>query len=75
MKIKKTHTFAFWTSFYISLLASILFYFSVALLLNNWLFYLYIILFVVIVFGVTFFITLYQIEKFLYPKIKKIFEN
>jgi len=36
---------------------------------------LYIILFVVIVFGVTFFITLYQIEKFLYPKIKKIFES
>ena len=75
MKIKKTHTFAFWTSFYITLLASILFYFSVALLLNNWLFYLYIILFVVIVFGVTFFVTLYQIEKFLYPKIKKIFES
>jgi len=75
MKIKKTHTFAFWTSFYISLLASILFYFSVALLLKNWLFYLYIILFVVIVFGITFFITLYQIEKFLYPKIKKIFES
>jgi len=75
MKIKKTHTFALWTSFYITLLASILFYFSVALLLNNWLFYLYIILFVVIVFGVTFFITLYQIEKFLYPKIKKIFES
>ncbi|MBG7629732.1 MAG: sensor histidine kinase [Bacteroidetes bacterium] len=75
MKIKKTHTFAFWTSFYITLLASILFYFSVALLLNNWFFYLYIILFVVIVFGVTFFITLYQIEKFLYPKIKKIFES
>ena len=75
MKIKKTHTFALWTSFYITLLASILFYFSVALLLNNWLFYLYIILFVVIVFGITFFITLYQIEKFLYPKIKKIFES
>lgn len=75
MKIKKTHIFAFWTSFYITLLASLLFYFSVALFLNDWLFYLYIILFSAIVFGVTFFITLYQIEKFLYPKIKKIFDS
>jgi len=36
---------------------------------------LYIILFSAIVFTVTFFITLYRIEKFIYPRIKKIFES
>ena len=75
MKIKKTYIFAFWTSFYITLLTTILFYFGVVLLLNNWLFYLHIILFGIIIFVVTFFITFYRIEKFMYPRIKKIFES
>ncbi|RXP59454.1 sensor histidine kinase [Lutibacter sp. HS1-25] len=75
MKIKKTYQFAFWTSLYITLITSILFYFSIAYLLNNWLYYLYIVLFCVIVFTVTFFVTQYRVEKFIYPRIKKILES
>jgi len=75
MKIKKTYLFAFWTSVYITLLSAVIFYFSVALLLSNWLLYLYMMLFCVIVFTVTFIITLYQIKKFIYPRIKKILES
>jgi two-component system phosphate regulon sensor histidine kinase PhoR len=75
MKIKKTYTFAFWTSLYITLLTTIFFYFSVAFILNNWLYYWYLIIFSAIVFTVTFFITQYRVEKFIYPRIKKILES
>lgn len=75
MKIKKTYLFAFWTSFYITSFSTILFYLSAGLLLSNWLLYVYMVLLGVIVFGVTYFITLYRIEKFMYPPIKKIFDS
>lgn len=75
MRIKKTYTFAFWTSLIITLSTSILFYFSIVFFLNNWLNYLYILFFGAIVFIVTFFITQYRVEKFIYPRIKKILES
>jgi two-component system phosphate regulon sensor histidine kinase PhoR len=75
MKINKRYTFAFWTSIYITLISTILFYISVAIVLNNLLYYLYIVLFSIIIFAVTFFITQYRVERFIYPRIKKILES
>jgi len=75
MKIKKTYAFAFKTSLFITLSTTILFYFSVVLFLNNWLYYLIVVIFSAIVFTVTFFITQYRVEKFIYPRIKKILES
>jgi two-component system phosphate regulon sensor histidine kinase PhoR len=75
MKIKKTYAFAFKTSLFITLSTTILFYFSVVLFLNNWLYYLIVVIFSAIVFTVTFFITQYRVEKFIYPHIKKILES
>ena len=75
MKIKKTYAFAFKTSLFITLSTTILFYFSVVLFLNSWLYYLIVVIFSAIVFTVTFFITQYRVEKFIYPHIKKILES
>jgi two-component system phosphate regulon sensor histidine kinase PhoR len=75
MKIKKTYTFAFWSSLYITLFSLIALIFSAYFLLNIWLKFTYLLLYVVIVFFVTFIITQFRLEKFIFQRIKKIYDS
>jgi two-component system phosphate regulon sensor histidine kinase PhoR len=75
MKIKKTYFFAFWSSVYITVFTSIalvlLAYFFLDIALNL----VYLLLYIVVVFSFTFLITQYRLEKFIYQRIKKIYDS
>ena len=75
MKIKKTYSFAFFSSLYITFFSTItlfvLAYFTLDILLNL----KYMLLFMAIVFSLTVLITQYRIEKFIYQRIKKIYDS
>ncbi|HSQ45452.1 MAG TPA: ATP-binding protein [Lutibacter sp.] len=75
MKIKKTYFFAFWSSVYITVFTSIalvlLAYFFLDIALN----FGYLLLYIVVVFSFTFLITQYRLEKFIYQRIKKIYDS
>jgi two-component system phosphate regulon sensor histidine kinase PhoR len=75
MKIKKTYTFAFLTSLLITFFTTIVFFICVYYPLNISLPFSSVIVFIVIIFSVTFFITQYRIEKFIYQRIKSIYNN
>lgn len=74
MKIKKTFSFSFWLSLYITFFTSITLFLAAYFFLNIWPKLLYVFLFVLIVFIFTFLITQYRLEKFIYKRIKKIFD-
>ena len=75
MKIKKTYSFAFWTSFYITfialftLLIATYFLSNVAISLN------FVLIYIGIIFIVTFVISQYRLEKFIYQRLKKIYDS
>jgi two-component system, OmpR family, phosphate regulon sensor histidine kinase PhoR len=74
MKIKKTYFFAFWSSVYITVFTSIAlvllaYFLDIALNLG------YLLLYIVVVFSFTFLITQYRLEKFIYQRIKKIYDS
>jgi len=75
MKIKKTYSFAFWTSFYITFIALftllIVAYISsnVTITLN------FILIYVSVIFVITFIISQYRLEKFIYQRLKKIYDS
>lgn len=75
MKIKKTYFFAFWSSVYIAIFTTIalvlLAYFFLGISPNLG----YILLYIVVVFSFTFLITQYRLEKFIYQRIKKIYDS
>ncbi len=75
MKIKKTYSFTFWTSLYFTILTFVVFFLSSYFLLNMWVKPLYILLYLFFVFIATFFIIQYRLEKFIYQRIKKIYDN
>ena len=75
MKIKKTYAFAFWTSLFITFISTVSFYLASYFLFNSWLNVTHVLLFVGIVFTFTFFITQFRIEKFIFQRIKKIYDN
>jgi len=75
MKIKKTYSFAFWTSIFITLFITIILYFSAHLFLNSSIKTSLFLLFIVVIFVFTFFITQYRLEKFIYKRIKKIYDS
>jgi len=75
MKIKKTYSFAFWTSVYITLISSFSLFLASYFFLNSWLNLYYILLFIGIVFIVTFIISQIRIEKFIFQRIKKIYDS
>jgi len=75
MKIKKTYSFAFWVSFYVTLLTSIALILSILYFLNSWPKLIHVILFLVVVFTITFIITQYRLEKFIYQRIKNIYDS
>ncbi len=74
MKIKKTYSFTFWTSLYITFFASVSLLLSVYFFLNIWPKILYVLLFVLVIFIFTFLVIQYRLEKFIHQRIKKIFD-
>jgi len=75
MKIKKSYSFAFWTSLFITTLSTISYFFATYLIFNSWLNIWVILLFIAVVSIFTFFILQYRIEKFIYLRIKKIYDS
>jgi len=75
MKIKKTYSFAFWSSFYIAVFSSIAVFLFAYFFLNSLINITYVLLYVVIVFTFSFLITQFRLEKFIYQRIKKIYDN
>jgi len=74
MKIKKTYSFALWTSFYLTLSASILAIVLHYFLLDNSSI-IALAVFIILVFGITFFIAQYRAERFIYNRVKKIYDE
>ena len=75
MKIKKTYSFAFWTTIFITLFIVIILVVTAYLFLDIFLNYKYLIPFAGIIFIFTFLITQYRLEKFIYKRIKKIYDR
>ena len=75
MKIKKTVSFALWTSFYITLITSIFlflihnYFINIAFKLST------IILFISTIFVVTYIVSQFRLERFIYQRIKKIYNS
>ncbi len=75
MKIKKTYSFAFWTSFYITFIALFTLLIVAYLFSNVTITLNFTLIFVSILFIVTFTISQYRLEKFIYQRLKKIYDS
>lgn len=75
MKIKKTYYFAFWSSVYITVFTAIALFLLAYFFLNMALNFGYILLYLAIVFTSTFIITQFRLEKFIFKRIKKIYDS
>mgnify|MGYP002795046436 FL=1 len=75
MKIKKTYYFAFWSSVYITVFTAIALFLLAYFFLNIALNFGYILLYLAIVFTSTFIITQFRLEKFIFKRIKKIYDS
>ena len=75
MKIKKTYSFAFWTSLYITFIALFALLITTSLLSNIVISLNFILIYISIIFIVTFIISQYRLEKFIYQRLKKIYDS
>ncbi|NLP57050.1 cell wall metabolism sensor histidine kinase WalK [Lutibacter sp. B1] len=75
MKIKKTYSFAFWSSSYITFFSSLTLYLLSYIIFGIWLKIEYILLYIIVVYAFVFFIIQYRLEKFIYQRIKKIYDS
>lgn len=75
MKIKKTYSFAFWTSLILTFTSLAVFYLSSYFFLNRHLPITTVLIFVAIIYSFSFFIIQYRVEKFINLRIKKIYDN
>ncbi|MDP3313847.1 cell wall metabolism sensor histidine kinase WalK [Lutibacter sp.] len=75
MKIKKTYSFAFWSSILISFFTSIAIFFSSIFFLESAFQPLFIIWHATVIFLFTFLIIQYRLEKFIFQRIKKIYDS
>ena len=75
LKIKKTYKFAFLSSLYIAIFSSFLFILISHFFLNSPIELKFIILFALVIFTFTFIVTQYRLEKFIFQRIKKIYES
>lgn len=75
MKIKKTYSFAFWSSIYISFFSSIALVVSARYLLHFKIELLYLLAYIVSIFIFSFIIIQFRVEKFIYQRIKKIYDD
>jgi two-component system phosphate regulon sensor histidine kinase PhoR len=75
MKVKKTYTFAFRSSIFTTLIATVTLVFSVYSFFGTWISLKHLTLFISIVYILNFIIIQYRIEKFIYQRIKKIYDS
>lgn len=75
MKIRKTYSFAFWTSLYVTFFTSIALTLSIHYFFDSWPELSQILVFVGIVYTFTFLITQFRLEKFIYQRIKNIYDS
>jgi len=75
MKIRKTYSFAFWSALLITVFTLITILFLAYFLLNIELKPTFILLYVAVVFIFTFLVVQYRLEKFIYQRIKKIYDS
>jgi two-component system phosphate regulon sensor histidine kinase PhoR len=75
MKIRKTYSFAFWSALLITFFTSITIALSAYFILDLQLKPAFILLYMVIVFIFTFLVVQYRLEKFIYQRIKKIYDS
>ncbi|WP_196895337.1 ATP-binding protein [Aureivirga marina] len=74
MKFKKTYTFAFWSTLLLTFFATILISICLYLFYGNVNPY-FLILFIGLVFVFTFVIIQYRVERFIYKRVEKIYDN
>ena len=72
MKLKKIFYFAFWTSLYITIISSLSLFSASYFFSNTTISLSFILLFIGVVFVITFLISQYRLQKFIYIRIKKI---
>jgi len=75
MKIKKTVSFALWTSFYITFITSIFLFLIHNYFINTAFKLSTIILFISTIFVVTYIVSQFRLERFIYQRIKKIYNS
>jgi len=75
MKINKTYSFAFWLALIITLFTGVMLFVSAYYILEISVKFDFIILYIAIVFISAFLVTQYRLEKFIYQRIKKIYNN
>jgi len=74
MKIRKTYSFAFYSSLYITFFTTTSSLLFIYFFVGSWPELLNVFLFVCLLFAVTFLFTQYRLEKFIYRQIRKIFD-
>tara|TARA_R110002073_G_scaffold325056_1_gene503591 strand:- start:27583 stop:28620 length:1038 start_codon:yes stop_codon:yes gene_type:complete len=74
MRFKKTYSFALWLSLYLTIL-SVLIIFSLYFFFSGGNELIGLALFILLIFGVSFFIIQYRAERFIYNRIKKIYDQ
>lgn len=75
MKIKKTYSFAFWTSVNITVFTTIALDLLAYFFLDIPIKFTYILLYIAVVFTFTFLIVQFRLEKFIFQRIKKIYDS
>ena len=75
MKIKKTFYFAFWTSVYVTSITSITIFFTSYFFLNSTINLNLMLLIISVIFIITFLISQFRLEIFIYQRIKKIHDS
>tara|TARA_R110001583_G_scaffold35585_3_gene118240 strand:- start:47722 stop:48771 length:1050 start_codon:yes stop_codon:yes gene_type:complete len=75
MRIRKTYSFAFWTSLYITIISSFSLFLASYYFLKSTPKLNLIFLFIGIVFTLSFIISQYRLEKFIFQRIKKIYDS
>jgi len=75
MKIKKTYSFAFWTSLYISFIALLALLLATKLFSNVSITLSFSFVLIGVIFIMTFIISQYRLEKFIFQRLKKIYDS
>ncbi|WP_297762470.1 ATP-binding protein [uncultured Muriicola sp.] len=74
IKLRKSYKFAFRSSLYISVALTV-FILGVTYLADLWNYLPFMVLFALLIFGISFFIIQIRVEKFIYKRIKKIYDD
>lgn len=75
MKIRKTYKFAFYSTLYITFFSSLAVYISAYFLLGIWLKAAFILSYIAFIFLFTFIVIQYRVERFIYKRIKNIYDS